>query len=211
MTSTAAEPATSATSALVAGLDLLTSRERDADHHALRIAAELADRGLRDITVATHWAQVGNLRHVALSIQAGGDPGSLWDVLTRSASAAGAAGTGLLLSDHYRGEPELRDTLTAAVAAHANRTSGRAVVFPGSAAVTGTLSVGEALDRSVIDRVDVLAGGPADAAARLVTRDFVRPRWTGGALVLDVQPAVGGTLVPFETPTPTPCCPQHSG
>ena len=117
----------------------------------------------------------------------------------------------MLLADRYRGEPELRVTLTAAVIAHTNRTSGRAVVFPGSSLITGTVSVGEVLDRSAIDRVRVLAGGSADRAARLVTRDFLRPRWTGGELVLDVQPAVGGTLVPFETPTPTPCCAEHVG
>ncbi len=212
MTVTAAQPATSATSALVvAGLDLLDSRERDADHHALQIAAVLANRGLRDITVATHWAQVGHLRHVALTVGTVGDHAVLWDVLAHSAEVGGGAGTGLLLADRYRGEPALRDTLTAAVTAHTNRISGRAVVFPGSSLITGTISVGAALDRSAIDRIRVLAGGSADGAARIVTRDFVRPRWTGGALVLDVQPAVDGTLVPFETPTPTPCCAEHLG
>jgi hypothetical protein len=87
MTSAAAQPATSATSALVAGLDLLTSRERDADHHALRIAAVLTDRGLGDITIATHWAQVGHLRHVALTVGAVGDSAVLWEVLAHSAAA----------------------------------------------------------------------------------------------------------------------------
>ena len=211
MTGAAAQPATSAMSALVAGLDLLISRERDADHHALQIAAVLSDRGLGDITVATHWAQVGHLRHVALTVGAVGDSTALWEVLAQIAVAGGGAGTGLLLSDRYRGEPELHDTLKAAVIAHTNRTSGRAVVFPGSDPLTGTVSVGEALDRSAIDLVRVLAGGSADRAAPLVTRDFLRPRWTSGELVLDVQPAVGGTLVPFETPTPTPCCAEHVG
>ena len=211
MTFTAAQPATSAMTALVAGLDLLTSRERDADHLALRIAAVPADRGLGDIRVATQGAQVGHLRHVALTVGAVGDPAVLWEVLAHNAAAAESLGTGVLLADRYRGEPELGVTLTAAVIAHTNRTSGRAVVFPGSSVITGTVSVGEVLDRSAIDRVRVLAGGSADRAARLVTRDFVRPRWTGGELVLDVQPAVGGTLVPFETPTPTPCCAEHVG
>ncbi len=211
MTVTAAQPATSAMTALVAGLDLLTSRERDADHQARQIAAILADRGLGDITVATHGAQVGHLRHVALTVGAVGDSAVLWEVLADNAAAAESLGTGVLLADRYRGEPELRDTLTAAVIAHANRASGRAVVFPGSSLITGTVSVGEVLDRSAIDRVRVLAGGSADGAAQLVTRDFLRPRWTGGELVLDVQPAAAGTLVPFETANPTPCCSMHSG
>ena len=210
MTVTAAQPATSAMTALVAGLDLLTSRERDADHQARQIAAILADRGLGDITVATHGAQVGHLRHVALTVGAVGDSAVLWEVLADNAAAAESLGTGVLLADRYRGEPELRDTLTAAVIAHANRASGRAVVFPGSSLITGTVSVGEVLDRSAIDRVRVLAGGSADGAAQLVTRDFLRPRWTGGELVLDVQTAAAGTLVPFETANPTPCCSMHS-
>jgi hypothetical protein len=28
--------------------------------------------------------------------------------------------------------------------------------------------------------------------------------------VLHVQPGAGGTLVPFEVPTPTPCCAAHA-
>lgn len=131
MTFTAAQPATSAMTALVAGLDLLTSRERDADHLALRIAAVPADRGLGDIRVATQGAQVGHLRHVALTVGAVGDPAVLWEVLAHNAAAAESLGTGVLLADRYRGEPELGVTLTAAVIAHTNRTSGRAVVFPG--------------------------------------------------------------------------------
>ena len=37
------------------------------------------------------------------------------------------------------------------------------------------------------------------------TRDFVRPVWRDGRLVLLVQPAADDTVVPFENPAPTPC------
>jgi hypothetical protein len=195
-----------ATAPAVAGLDLLTDRERDADHLARGIGAVLADRDLRDITIATHWAQVGHLRHVALSIEATGDPVAVWELLARMADGAGTAA---LLGRRFRGEPELRETVGAALVAHTSRASGRVVVFPGSARIVGTLTVGEVLSSSAIDRIRVLAGGPADAASMLQTRDFVRPRWSCGQLVLDVQPAAGGLLVPFETPTPTPCCAAH--
>ncbi|KUL22299.1 hypothetical protein [Streptomyces regalis] len=87
---------------------------------------------------------------------------------------------------------------------------GRAVLYPGVAELTGTLTVGDALARSAIDRVTVL-GSPSrpDPHARLVTWDHVRPQWQDGELVLTAMPAVGGTLVPFEVPAPTPCCADH--
>ncbi|MCM4080531.1 hypothetical protein [Paractinoplanes hotanensis] len=87
---------------------------------------------------------------------------------------------------------------------------GRAVIFPGSRDLTGTLSVGEVLSRSAIDRVEVLGSGPADEALKLDTRDFVRPQFRGGDLVLVTMPAAGGLLVPFETRDPTPCCADHA-
>ena len=37
----------------------------------------------------------------------------------------------------------------------------------------------------------------------------VHPQWQDGELVLTLMPAVGGVLVPFEVPDPTPCCADH--
>ncbi|MFJ9584090.1 hypothetical protein [Streptomyces acidicola] len=113
-------------------------------------------------------------------------------------------------------EPHLRTTeerLTAQgheVSRGAPDAAGRAVLYPGVPSLTGTVTVGELLSRSAIDRVTVLGGAGEPAPdARIVTRDHVRPLWTGGELVLTVMPAVGGTLVPFEVPDPTPCCADH--
>lgn len=87
---------------------------------------------------------------------------------------------------------------------------GRAVLYPGVAALTGTVTVAELLSRSAIARVTVLgATQPPAADTVVVTRDHVRPQWLDGELVLAVQPAVGGTLTPFEVPDPTPCCADH--
>ncbi|MCX2924552.1 hypothetical protein [Streptomyces sp. NEAU-W12] len=87
---------------------------------------------------------------------------------------------------------------------------GRAVLYPGASALTGTMTVAELLAGSAIDRVTVLgAPGEPDPGTRMVTRDHVRPQWQGGALVLAAVPAAGGTLVPFEYPDPTPCCADH--
>ncbi|MFH9618598.1 hypothetical protein [Streptomyces pratensis] len=88
--------------------------------------------------------------------------------------------------------------------------AGRAVLYPGAAALTGTLTVAELVGRSAIERVRVLGTADRpDPATRLVTREFVRPQWQDGELVLAAMPAVGGTLVPFEVPDPTPCCADH--
>jgi hypothetical protein len=120
--------------------------------------------------------------------------------------AAGAAGA----------EPVLRtarDRLTAQgyeVRDGAPDEVGRAVLYPGADALTGTLTLAEVLERSAIDRVTVL--GTPDAPlpdTRLVTREHVRPQWQDGRLVLAAMPAAGGVLVPFEHPDPTPCCADH--
>lgn len=194
--------------ASVGALDVLTTRERDADHLAQALAAAL---GAEDVTIATHAVVVGTLRHVALTIGTARphDPGALGTVLGAVAGRAGPP-FGLFAAGEFRGEPELRPVLDAVIRAHRERRSGRVVVFPGWRGLTGTLTVADAVDRSALDRVHVLGGGTAGPDTLLVTRDFVRPRWEAGELVLPVQPAVGGTLMPFETPNPTPCCADHA-
>ncbi|MER5197268.1 hypothetical protein ACWD3J_29280 [Streptomyces sp. NPDC002755] len=87
---------------------------------------------------------------------------------------------------------------------------GRAVLYRGAGLLRGTMTAGEVLSVSAIDRVTVLgSAGRPDPAARMVTRDHVRPSWQNGELVLTAMPAAGGTLVPFEVPEPTPCCADH--
>jgi hypothetical protein len=90
------------------------------------------------------------------------------------------------------------------------REGGRAVVFPGVESLTGIRTIGEVLASSAIERVVVLGGGGEPPAKQeLDTRDFVRPQWMDGRLTLVAQPARDGRLVPFESPTPTPCCADH--
>jgi hypothetical protein len=83
---------------------------------------------------------------------------------------------------------------------------GRCVRFPGWAGIVGSPTVAEVVAGSAIDRLEVLGGVPAGAADVLHTRDFVRPLWRQGELVLPVLPAGHGTVAPFEVPNPTPCC-----
>jgi hypothetical protein len=213
MTSSALIPATSAAvpRPLVAGIDLLTTRERDADALAHALAAVLVDGGATAVTVATHWARTGQVRHVALSVEATEiDSGVAWPILFDALRPRADDSVAILLGGRYLGPARLRDAVDAAVDAQLTRSSGRAVVFPGSAELPGTVSVAQVLATTAIDRLRVLAADDADPDAVLVTRGHVRPRWVNGELLLDVQPAVGGTLVPFETPNPTPCCADHA-
>lgn len=87
--------------------------------------------------------------------------------------------------------------------------AGRAVLFPGSELLVGTLPVADVIELSAIDRVDVLGSGPAAMDMMVETGDFVRPQFTGDELVLVTTPAAGGVLVPFERRNPTPCCAGH--
>jgi len=197
---------------LVAAFDLLTTSERDADGLAHRIAHALAAGGVDDVTAATHWAQVEEFRHVAISVDVEAADAHileavLSDLLPDDDDGSGSSGS--LLDGRFIGDRTLADALTATVEAHRTRSSGRVVVFRGGTRLIGTVSVRAVLADSAIDRVQVLAAGDAESDQMLVTRDFLRPRWCDGELVLHVQPALGGTFVPFETPNPTPCCAIH--
>lgn len=97
-----------------------------------------------------------------------------------------------------------------AAAAHEQRRSGRAVRYPGIDELTGTVTVAYLLSRSAIEEVRVLGGGGEPSPRTLVdTRDFVRPQWLDGHLVLIATQAAEGRIAPFEVPNPTPCCSDH--
>jgi len=202
--------------ALLAGLDLLTERERHADALALVLAAGLVEAGGQAVTVGTHAARLGDLGHVALVVEVAGLDADAVARLVRSAAdqqgvpTPGPPQRGLLVGPDFTGSAALLPVLRDAVEAQRRRSSGRAVVFPGSAGLTGTTTVAAVVAGSSIDRVQVIGAAAVDPVTPLVTRDFVRPLWVGGELVLHTQPAVGGVLVPFETPDPTPCCAAHA-
>ncbi|MFF3249150.1 hypothetical protein ACFYWY_36725 [Streptomyces sp. NPDC002870] len=182
----------------VIGVDTGCTGLRDADH----LARELAPPGT--VFACTHLIRDGR-PHIALSfaVPAGAAVGHAWRHLAEQ-------GAGAALGDRRSGPAELSAGAVQAAAEHTARSAGRAVVFPGSPALTGTLAVAALSAASAIDEVTALgAAGPLDAGQQIVTRDHVRPEWRAGRLVLTVMPAAGGTLIPFEVPNPTPCCADH--
>lgn len=107
--------------------------------------------------------------------------------------------------------PELAEAAGFAADEHAARRSGRAVLFPGVDLLVGTITAGDLLASSAVERITVLGGEPDPPPDTLIdTRDFVRPQWLDGRLTLVTAPAGPGRLAPFEVPNPTPCCADHS-
>jgi hypothetical protein len=178
------------------GVDAGSRSLREADHLAHDLVRRL---GLPAGSLAcTHLVRTGT-PHVAVSF-ATPDPVSLAEL----------AGFGIATADRIRGPAEWARGAAQARALLADRAGGRAVWFPGSAELTGEVTVADLLARTAIDRVDVLAGGPAAATDLVRTRDHVRPEWRDGALVLVTTPVAAGVLAPFEVPNPTPCCADHA-
>jgi len=94
-----------------------------------------------------------------------------------------------------------------ALAEAGSGSAGRAVRFPGSAGVTGRVTVADLVARTGIDEVRGLYGPVADGdVVETGPNGFLRPIWHGGQLVLLVEPTAGGVLKPFEIESPHQCC-----
>ncbi|MDV7220559.1 hypothetical protein [Streptomyces prunicolor] len=186
----------------VIGVDAGTTTLREADHLIRDLTTTL---GLPPGTVAcTHLIRTEGRRGtaVSLALPENGSVEEVWRRLT--ATEMGAA-----LDDRRHGPAE---AAAAAAAEHTARRSGRAVLFPGSDQLTGTLTVADLLQLSAVDRVIVVgatSGDSPDPVIPVQTQDHVRPEWREGQLVLALVPAAGNTLAPFEVPNPTPCCADH--
>lgn len=94
-------------------------------------------------------------------------------------------------------------------ALHAGRRGGRLFAFPGSD-IAGRTSVGELVAGSAIDQVVMVGHRERVADDQVIdTQGHLRPEQVDGLVRLVVRPAAGGLIVPFEQPSPTPCCAAH--
>ncbi|MCD0482632.1 hypothetical protein LO771_09515 [Streptacidiphilus sp. ASG 303] len=158
--------------------------------------------GLPADTVACTHRILGEHPHVAVTVEvSAADAPSVWPLLRAAADAV--PGGGASWGHRRHGAAPAAEAANAAAASHALG-RGRAVRYPGAASLTGTLAVGELLDRSAIERVSLRGGGTAGAADRVATRGHVRPERRGGALVLLVAADAGGRLAPLEEPPAGP-------
>jgi hypothetical protein len=186
-------------------VDAGTTTLREADHLIRDLRTTL---GLPPGTVAcTHLIRTDTRRGTAVSL-ALPEKGSAEETWQRLTGMEGVE-MGAALDDRRHGPAE---AAALAAAEHAARRSGRAVLFPGSDQLTGTVTVADLLQLSAVDRVIVVgatSGDSPDPVIPVRTQDHVRPEWREGQLVLALVPAAGNTLAPFEVPNPTPCCADH--
>jgi hypothetical protein len=88
-------------------------------------------------------------------------------------------------------------------------TAGRLVAFPGQENAHGILTAADLRTRCGIDQVEALGGLAIEDDTLIDTRDFIRPIRRNGQVVLLVQPAAGGVLIPFEVEHQIKCCANH--
>ncbi|MCZ2813368.1 hypothetical protein O2W15_18205 [Modestobacter sp. VKM Ac-2979] len=174
-----------------------------ADAHLLAAVDEaLSGSGAEAELVCTHVDGSAPAPRVGVSIRLTAEPAD--PAATRSALARALAGP-VVAGDTDDAEVvgPARTALLEAGAAEA----GRAVRFPGSASVTGRVSVADLIATTAIDQVVGIGVEPAGTdVVDTGPNGFLRPRFSGGRLTLLVERAAGGVLQPFEIEDPHQCC-----
>ncbi|WP_199439853.1 hypothetical protein [Umezawaea beigongshangensis] len=84
----------------------------------------------------------------------------------------------------------------------------RCVRFPGQDALSGVVPAAAIPAESAVDEV-LGVGVRVERDAPVDTRDFLRPVFLDGRLVLLVEPGAGGVLRPVEIADPHQCCGGH--
>ncbi|GAB2637839.1 hypothetical protein [Kribbella swartbergensis] len=177
----------------------------EADH----LLYELLEVVDQPVVACTHMVSGGDRPHVAVSLMSAADLAD--DVRGHFTDRT----AGLAITRPGASEPELsgpsqlvRGAYVAAVEA-ALGTAGRAVRWPGHEQARGVLPAVDLRTRCGIDHLEVVGGRPVADDALVDTRDFLRPLRRAGRLVLQLQPAAGNLLIPFELQHQQKCCADH--
>jgi hypothetical protein len=136
-------------------------------------------------------------------------------LVARVRSWMGERSAGSAITQPGASEPELagpsalvRGAYVAAIES-ALGTAGRLVRFPGCENARGVMTALQLRERCGIDEVEALGGLPVEDDTLVDTLDFIRPIRRDGRVVLLVQPAAGGVLIPFEVEHQQKCCADH--
>lgn len=187
---------------MVLGVSALHTTRGDAEH-LLHQLVDLA--GTQDVTACTHFVDTP-WRHDAISVElpTEGPIGDLFAALPARSAAV------LMAADGTRdtGDPQLIDAARQADQAHAHRSSGRAVIFPGQYILTGAVPIARVVADTAVEAIES-SHGPFDDDALLITGGFIRPVFSDGQLVILVGHNDPTQLVPWEVPNPRSCCADH--
>jgi len=182
------------------------SRDTAAADHLLY---DLLDAMDQPVVACTHMVSGGDRPHVAVSLT------STADLAQPVRDHLAGQNVGLAITRPGASEPELagpsqlvRGAYVAAVEA-ALGTAGRAVRWPGHELGHGILPAAELRTRCNIDHLEAVGGQPVADDAMVDTCDFLRPLRRDGRLVLQLQPAAGNVLIPFELQHQQQCCADH--
>jgi hypothetical protein len=190
---------------MIVAIDADSKDTAAADH----LLYELLDAVDQPVLACTHMVSGADRPHVAVSLT------STADLADSIRSAVADQAVGLAITRPGASEPELagpsrlvRGAYVAAVEA-ALGTSGRVVRWPGHEQGHGVLPAAELCTRCGIDELEGVGGVPVDDDTLIDTLDFLRPLRRDGRLVLQVQPAAGNLLIPFELQHQQNCCADH--
>ena len=163
------------------------------------------------VVACTHMVPGGDRPHLAVSIS-GSDLGPLGGGLG-SDPIADKVGSAIIRAGAAEpvvaGPSQLVRGAYVAAVESALGTAGRLVRFPGQEQARGILTAAELRERGGIDEVEALGGLPVEDDTVIDTLDFVRPIRRNSRVVLLVQPAAGGVLIPFEVEHQQKCCVDH--
>jgi hypothetical protein len=185
------------------------SRDTTEAEHLLH---ELLGATAADVVACTH-VVTAERPHIAVSVVSPTDAvGDLAD-RARAWSAEGSIGSAITWPGASGPElsgpsPLVRGAYLAAIESALGST-GRLVRFPGSEQARGVMTALELRERCGIDQVEALGGQVVEDDSLVDTRDFIRPIRRDGKVVLLVQPAAGGVLIPFEVEHQQKCCADH--
>ncbi len=145
--------------------------------------------------------------HLVGGLDSAGAPGAVAGPMVEflGIGALVSGPVGLACGAERIGPPELADGAAQAVADHAGRQGGRAVVYPGVGRLRGTVLVETVLGQTAVGRVVVPTGQAEPRRSDLLrTRNHVRPVWRDGVLTLVAAAERGRVFTPSEVPHPTP-------
>jgi hypothetical protein len=190
---------------VIVAIDADSRDTAEADH----LLYELLDAVDQPVVACTHMVSGGDRPHVAVSLMSAADLAD--EVRYHFADH----NVGLAITRPGASEPELagpshlvRGAYVAAVEA-ALGTAGRVVRWPGHEQARGIRTAKELRTRCGIDQLEAVGGLAITDDTLVDTRDFLRPIRRDGRLLLQLQPAAGDLLIPFELQHQQKCCADH--